>query len=279
MKIKTRLLLTSHILAGFTLLAFVASFDSAMAQTQPMTFEEYEPKSTMVVPEHHIPSAKFPMIDIHSHHTELSPAYVDKLIKEMDSINLRVIVNLSGGTGERLKQTVATMKGRYPDRFVVFANLSFDDLNEPDYGKRAAARLEQDVRNGAQGLKIFKNFGMDLKYKNGERVKVDDPEFNPVWETCARLKIPVLIHIAEPAVFFEPIDRFNERWLELKEFPNRARPPQRYPSFETLMTERDHLFASHPQTTFIVAHLGWHGNDLERLGRLFDRCPNVYADN
>ena len=114
MNLKNRLLLSSHILVGFTLLAFVAPLDSAMAQTPPMTFEEYQPKSTMVVPEHHIPSAKFPMIDIHSHHTEPSPAYVDKLIKEMDSINLRVIVNLSGGTGERLKQTVAAMKGRYP---------------------------------------------------------------------------------------------------------------------------------------------------------------------
>jgi len=262
MKIKNRLLLTSHILAGFTLLAFVASFDSAMAQTQTMTFEEYEPRSTMVVPEHHIPRAKFPMIDIHSHHPEPSPEYVDKLIKEMDSINLRVIVNLSGGTGERLKQTVATMKGRYPDRFVVFANLSFNDLNEPGFGKRAAARLEQDVKNGAQGLKIFKNFGMDLKYKNGERVKVDDPEFDPVWEMCGRLKIPALIHTAEPSAFFDPMDKYNERWLELKLFPGRARPPEKYPKFETLMTERNNMLAKHPKTTFILSHLGYHGNDL-----------------
>jgi len=251
----------------------------ALAAAQSLTMEEYEPKSTLVVREHLVPRAKYPFIDIHSHQQNLSSDYVDKLVKEMDSINLQLMVNLSGGTGERLKQVIAAMKGRYPDRFVVFANLSFDDLNEPGYGKRAAERLAQDVRSGAQGLKIFKNFGMDLKYKNGNRVKVDDPEFDPVWETCARLKIPVLIHIAEPAVFFEPIDRFNERWLELKEFPNRARPPARYPAFETLMAERNHLFASHPKTTFIVAHLGWHGNDLERLGKLFDRFPNLYADN
>src|SRR5262249_55428923 len=125
---------------------------------------------------------------------------------------------------ERLKQTVAAMKGRYPDRFVVFANLSFSDLDEPGYGARAAARLEQDVKNGAQGLKIFKNFGMDLKYKNGERVTVDDPEFYPVWERCGRLKIPVLIHTAEPSAFFDPIDKYNERWLELKQFRTERGP-------------------------------------------------------
>ncbi|MFN7946846.1 MAG: amidohydrolase family protein [Blastocatellia bacterium] len=261
----------------FTLLALNSV--SIRAQSQTLSIEEYEPKSTLVTKEHKVERAKFPFIDIHSHHQNLSPEYVDKLVKEMDSINLRVLVNLSGGTGERLKQMIAAMKGRYPDRFVVFANLSFDDLNEPGYGERAAARLEQDVKNGAQGLKIFKNLGMDLKYKNGERVKVDDPVFDPVWARCAELKIPVLIHIAEPAVFFEPIDRYNERWLELRQFPQRARPPEKYPSFETLMTERNNVFAKHPKTNFIVAHLAWHGNDLERLGRLFDKYPNVYADN
>ncbi|MGH9850170.1 MAG: amidohydrolase family protein, partial [Blastocatellia bacterium] len=228
MNTRDRLLTSLQILAAAALLLAVAP-DPALAQTQTLTFEEYEPKSTMVVPEHKVPRAKFPMIDIHSHHNRLTPEYVDKLIKEMDSINLRVIVNLSGGTGERLKQTIAAMKGRYPDRFVVFANLSFNDLDEPGFGQRAATRLEQDVKNGAQGLKIFKGFGMDMKYKSGERIKVDDPNFDPIWEMCGRLKIPVLIHTAEPSVFFDPIDKYNERWLELKQFPNRARPPEKYP--------------------------------------------------
>ncbi len=252
----------------------------ALAQQQPksLTIEEYEPKSTLVTKEHKIERAKYPFIDIHSHHWSPTREYVDKLVKEMDSINLQVMVNLSGGTGEHLRQTVAAMKGRYPDRFVVFANLSYDDLISPGYGRRAAARLEEDVKNGAQGLKIFKNFGMDLKYANGQRVKVDDPEFDPVWEKCAELKIPVLIHIAEPSAFFDPWDRFNERWLELKEFPGRARAPEKYPLFETLIAERNRLFARHSKTIFIAAHLAYHGNDLERLGKLFDTCPNVYVD-
>ncbi len=248
-------------------------------KSQPTpSIEEYQPKSTLITKEHKIERAKFPFIDIHSHHWNPTPQEVDQLVKEMDTINLRVMVNLSGGTGERLRQAVAVMKGRYPDRFVVFANLSYDDLNTPGYGKRAAARLEQDVKNGAQGLKIFKNFGMDLKNANGERVHVDDQEFNAVWDKCAELKIPVLIHVAEPSAFFDPWDYHNERWLELKQFPGRARPPEKYPPFETLVAERNHLFAKHPKTNFIAAHLGFHGNDLERLGKLFESYPNVYVD-
>jgi len=242
------------------------------------TIDEYQPKSTLVTPEHHIERAKYPFVDIHSHHWSPTSEHVDQVVKEMNTINLRVMVNLSGGTGEELKKTLAVMKGRYPDRFVVFANLSYDDLNTAGYGKRAAARLEQDVRNGAQGLKIFKNYGMDLKYANGERVHVDDPEFDAVWEKCAELKIPVLIHVAEPSAFFDPWDYHNERWEELREFPGRARQPSKYPPFETLIAERNRMFAKHPRTNFIAAHLAFHGNDLERLGKLFDANPNVYVD-
>jgi predicted TIM-barrel fold metal-dependent hydrolase len=126
---------------------------------------------------------------VHSHHDQVSPELVDKLLREMDSINMRLMVNLSGGSGERLKQTVAIMKKSHPNRFAVFANPSFGDLNDPGYGERAAQRLKEDVRNGAQGLKVFKNFGLDLKYRDGRRVKVDDPNFDPLWAMCATLHI------------------------------------------------------------------------------------------
>src|SRR6267143_2279224 len=162
--------------------AFIVWPRSAMTQQgqspktqQTPTIDEYQPKSTLVTKEHKIERAKFPFVDIHSHHWNPTAEEVDRLVKEMDTINLRVMVNLSGGTGDQLKNTVAVMKGRYPDRFVVFANMSYDDLNTPGFGKRVVARLEEDVKNGAQGLKIFKNFGMDLKYASGERVHVDDP--------------------------------------------------------------------------------------------------------
>jgi uncharacterized protein len=265
-------------LTGVSNLSRAKAQEPGNSNVRVPTTEEYQPKSTLVTAEHKPDHAKFPFVDIHSHHWNPTPEQVDRLVREMDSINLRVMVNLSGGTGESLKKTIAVMKGRYPNRFVVFANLRYDDLNTPGYGKRAAAHLEQDVRNGAQGLKIFKDFGMDLKYANGERVHVDDPEFDPVWEKCAELRIPVLIHIAEPSAFFDSWDYRNERWEELREFPQRARPPSKYPPFETLVAERDRIFAKHPRTNFIAAHLAFHGNDLARLGRLFDSHPNVYVD-
>lgn len=251
---------------------------SGLGLSQTLTIEEFEPRSILVVPEHRVTRAKFPLIDVHNHQRGGSAEQVDRLIKEMDALNLRIMVNLSGGYGERFKQTLQALKGRYPNRFAVFANINFSGIDEPDYPQRAAAQLEEDVRSGAQGLKIFKNLGMDLKDGKGQRIHTDDPRFDLVFETCARLRIPVLIHTAEPKGLFDPMDRFNERWLELKLHPGRGRPPERYPRWEELMGEQHRVFARHPKTTFIAAHLDWLGHDLGRMGALLDKLPNVYAD-
>lgn len=244
---------------------------------QTLSVEEWEPRSTLVVEEHPVPRAKFPVIDVHSHHrSNTSPERLKQILGEMDELNLGVLVNLSGGSGARLRQTVDTFHKAYPKRFAVFANLDFSGIDAPDWGEREAKQLAEEVKYGAQGLKFFKNFGMDVKYANGERVHVDDPKLDPVFEVCAREGIPVLIHVAEPAEFFKPFDRFNPRWLELKTHPGRKRPPE--PSFETLIAERDRLVKRHPKVNFIYAHMGWHGNDLKRLGKLFDENPNLYVD-
>ena len=249
------------------------------AQKPTMSIEDYTPKSTLVVPEHPVTRARYPFIDIHNHQDSLmKPEKLDQLVHDMDALNLRIMVNLSGGYGDRLERGVANMKGRYKDRFVLFANIDFTNVDAPDYSQRAAAQLERDVKNGAQGLKIFKNFGMTLKDTKGERIHVDDPRFDGVFETCARLKIPVLIHTAEPKSFFDPQDKNNERWLELKLHPDRARPPDKYPDWATLINEQHNLFARHPRTIFIDAHLGWLGGNLAELGRLLDRLPNVYTE-
>ena len=143
-----------------------------------------------------------------------------------------------------------------------FANLDFRGGITPGFGERAAAQLARDVEAGAVGLKFFKNFGIDVRDGNGVRVAVDDPELDPVFETAWRLNIPVLMHVGEPLSFYESVDQHNERWLELTLLPRRRLPSDQYPSFDTMMEERDRRFARHPNTRFIAAHMGWHGNDL-----------------
>ena len=250
------------------------------ADEPALTVEEYTPRSTLVVDGHEVPRARFPVVDVHSHHWPgFTAARWDTIVDEMDALNLQVLVNLSGGSGRTLERGVATIAGSpYPDRMVFFASLDFRGGVRPGFGARAAAQLERDVAAGAVGLKFFKNFGIDVPDGEGRRVAVDDPELDPVFETAGRLGIPVLMHVGEPQEFYEPVDRFNERWLELTLLPDRRLPASRYPGFETMMAERDRLFARHPGTTFIAAHMGWHANDLGRLGALLDRLPNVVVE-
>ena len=245
---------------------------------KPPTIREYKPKSQLVTPQHPVPRAKYPVIDIHSHQrTPISPDEYDRVMNGMEANNLQILVNLSGSYGDQLRRGVDALKAsKYKGRMVLFANINFGGSVGPGFGASAAKQLDDDIKAGAMGLKIFKDLGMFVRKANGERLPVDDPELDAVWETCARNNVPVLIHIAEPPAFFDPLDYTNERWLELALYSDRRH--QTGVRFEELMAERDSLFAHNPKTTFVIAHLGWHAQDLGRLGRMFDRYPNLYSE-
>jgi predicted TIM-barrel fold metal-dependent hydrolase len=244
------------------------------------SIRDYKPRSTLVVPEHPVPRAKFPVIDIHSHQpAPISPQQFDAVVASMDRLHLQVLVNASGASGDRLRQAVAAIGAhRHRDRMVMFAQVDLRSVG-PGFGAKAAQQLEADVKAGAVGLgEISKDFGLRYRKTDGTRLRIDDPELDPIWAAAARLDIPVFIHTAEPQEFFEPIDHANERWLELALFPDRRYPAGQYPRFEELIAERNRLFARHPRTRFIAAHFGYHANDLARMGRLLDEMPNVFTE-
>jgi predicted TIM-barrel fold metal-dependent hydrolase len=243
-----------------------------------MDVEEYEPISTLHVPEHRLTHARFPFIDVHNHQWIMPVQDLDKLVVDMDSLNMGVMVNLSGFRGKLLEWSLENVKKHQANRFVVFLNINFENLDDPGWPDETLAMMEQAVKQGVKGLKVYKGLGLTDKDNNGKRIATDDPRLDPIWAKCGQLGIPVLIHTGEPSPFWSPKDRYNERWLELKQEPGRYRSPQNYPSFEAVMAEQHHVFRKHPETKFIDAHLGWFGNDLDRLGKLFDELPNVYTE-
>ncbi|MDP1568668.1 MAG: amidohydrolase family protein [Vicinamibacterales bacterium] len=245
------------------------------------TITQYKPRTTLKVAEHPTPRAKFPVIDIHSHHpTPITPERYAQVMQGMEANNLQILVNLSGSSGDRLAQGLEAIRtSPWPDRMVLFANVDFNGAGGPGWGEKAAAQLEADIKAGARGLKIFKDLGLRARKADGTRLKVDDPVLAPIWEVCARLNVPVLIHTAEPQEFFEPIDYTNERWLELALFRDRRYPEGGgAPRFEELLGERDRMFANHPKTKFIAAHFAYRANDLQQAAELLDRLPNVYLE-
>jgi predicted TIM-barrel fold metal-dependent hydrolase len=243
-----------------------------------MDVERYEPVSSLKVPQHPLHRARYPFVDVHSHQWLMPVQDLDRLVAEMDELNRGVMVNLSGFRGKLLEWSLANVNKRHASRFLVFLNLDFEKVDAPDWPQAALAQLDEAAKLGAAGLKVFKSLGLTDRDSSGKRIAVDDPRLDPIWKRCGELGLPVLIHSAEPSPFFQPKDEHNERWLELKEQPSRYRPPERYPPFESILAEQHHLFRKHPGTKFIDAHLGWLGNDLERLGKLLDELPNLYTE-
>jgi uncharacterized protein len=248
--------------------------------TAPPSIVDYRPRSTLVTDAHPVPKAKFPAIDVHGHPPALtSPEAINNVVAAMDALNIRVLVSADNSSGERLTRSLQAINASpHKDRFRVLAGIDFRNVG-PGWGDKAVRQLEADIKAGAAGVgEIAKSFGLTTRKPDGSRLKVDDPELDPIWAAFPRLDIPVFIHTAEPQEFFQPLDFQNERWLELSLFANRRNNQPGQVSFEQLMTERNNLFKRHPKTRFIAAHFGWHANDLKRAAALLDAHPNVVVE-
>jgi predicted TIM-barrel fold metal-dependent hydrolase len=253
------------------------------APTMPTpSIVDYRPRSTLNAPATRVPRAKFPAIDFHGHPQGLlnTAAGIEQLGDAMDSLNLRLMIAAQNVSGENLKTTMALIAAspRMKDRIRVYTGINFRDVG-PGWAARAVAQLEADAAAGASGIgEIGKGLGLSTRKVDGTRLRIDDPDLDPVWEAAARLGLPVFIHVADPQEFWQPIDNHNERWLELALYPGRRYPADQFPGWETLNTERDNLFKRHPRTTFVIAHMGWHANDLPRLAKMMDDYPNLLTE-
>jgi predicted TIM-barrel fold metal-dependent hydrolase len=261
---------------------------------QHLALADYEPKSMLQVRETRVPRARFPVVDIHTHISvsaksekgvELAPerTYLGKpgeLLSVMDRTNVRAMVNLTGGFDAGLVEAIGKYDQAFKGRFYTFAEPSYSRFLEPNYPKLQADAIEQAHRAGAKGLKILKTLGLYLRENvtSGKLVKIDDPRFDPMWDTCGQLNMPVAIHVSDPIAFFTPTDRFNERYEELNNHPDWSFYGHDFPSNAELLEARNRVFARHPKTQFIVLHFGNFSENLANVSENLDRFPNMTVD-
>jgi predicted TIM-barrel fold metal-dependent hydrolase len=247
-----------------------------------LKLRDWQPRPMLVTPATDVPRPAFPVIDVHNHlgggKAFLTPARVAGYLAEMDAAGVRTVVNLDGGWGRRLEETLAALDNAHPGRFLTYALIDFEGIDDAGWSDREAQRLAQSFEAGAKGLKFHKTLGLGARYKDGRLVPVDDPKLDPVWATCARFKRPVEIHTGDPGAFFTPLDRYNERWHELNEHPNWLFYGKDYPKRADLHAQRNRVIARHPATTFICAHMANDGEDLAEVGRWLDAYPNMVVD-
>jgi predicted TIM-barrel fold metal-dependent hydrolase len=247
-----------------------------------LKLKDWTPKSMLMVKETKLDKPKFPAIDMHNHlgggKAFLTPDRVGAYLEEMNQAGVRTVVNLDGGWGDRLKETLAALDEAYPDRFRTFALIDFNGIDDEKWTERETARLEESFKAGAKGLKFHKSLGLSYRYKSGKLMPVDDPKLAPIFELCGKHNRPVMIHTADPAAFFTPLDKNNERWHELNEHPGWLFYGEQFPKREDLLAQFVHVIERHPKTTFIGAHFGNNVEDLATVGKWLDAYPNFYVD-
>jgi predicted TIM-barrel fold metal-dependent hydrolase len=256
----------------------------AAAPGLPLRLTEFEPKSMLHVAETAVPRARFPVIDFHTHVSFRSrsrpvtpPA---ELVRTMDDVNLHTMVNLTGGSGEQLATTLATFDRAFPRRFVSMTEPTWTRASENGYAAWQAEEVERAKTAGAVGVKILKTLGLFLRDggPTGKLVRVDDQRFDPMWDACGRLGLPVAMHVGDPEAFFLPIDRFNERYEELGAHPDWSFYGKDFPAFKEVLAARDRVFARHPKTTFVALHVGHWAENLAAVGEMLDKFPNVNVE-
>ncbi|MCE5251250.1 amidohydrolase [bacterium] len=256
---------------------FILVTTALYAQSGDLKLLDWQPKSQLVVKETTILRPKFPVIDIHNHLGRLKNT--KQYLEEMDKAGVVKCVSLDGRSeGDFYREHLTVSQSVSKERFIVFFSPDFSKIDEPDFGIKEAAKLEHAVKLGVRGMKIFKTLGLTIKDKSGKLVPVDDPRIDPLWAKCAELGIPVMIHVSDPKAFFTPVDKYNERYDELGDHPDWSFYGDQYPSKEEILAQRNRVFARHPNTIFIGAHVGTLPEELHQVGMWLDSYPNFYVD-
>jgi predicted TIM-barrel fold metal-dependent hydrolase len=256
-----------------------------------LPLREYRPRSRLRVGTHTVPRARYPAVDAHnhlgtwlSHMVSPEPGWVvrdvGELLATMDASNVRSIVNADGRWGEELEANLDRYDRAHPGRFATLCHLNWREVGAGgEWVPRLRESLRRSAGGGAAGVKVWKDLGLHVRDPAGELLLPDDARLDPVWDDAGSLGLPVLIHVADPMAFFEPVDETNERLEELLAHPEWSfADERRYPRFQRLIEALERVVARHPGTTFVGAHVGCFAEDLAWVGRMLAAHPNFHVD-
>lgn len=238
-----------------------------------LKLSEFKPVSMLVTPVHAINRSSVPAIDYHNHLDAFEPREV---LKVMDACGIERVVNITMKTGDEALESI----DRYaaiPERFSTIGWMDWSGVERPDFVQKSLDTFERLRERGICGMKFWKDLGLSVRDASGEVLRIDDERLAPLFDKAAELGMPVMFHTADPDAFFLPIDAKNERYEELAAHPDWGFTGSRY-SKDELMEQRNRVFARHPKTTFVAAHVGGRSENLARASEILDKHPNVSMD-
>ena len=267
---------------------------AAPLAAQQLPLKDFEPTSMLATSVTKVARARYPAIDFHAHlcwsaksqngvglvpeRTYLAPPA--ELLAVMERRNIRTLCNLTGGYGAGVRDAISKYDKVQPGRFMTFMEPMWAAIAASDYPKRQADEVVAAAKAGARGLKVLKTLGLYLRedVTAGKLIAVDDRRFDPMWEACAAMQIPVAIHVSDPLAFFTPTDRRNERYEELNNHPDWSFYGPGFPTNDQLLAARDRVIARHPKTQFVALHAGNFAENLGHVAERLSRYSNLHID-
>lgn len=254
-----------------------------------LPLSRYRPRARLTLPVHHVPAARFPAVDAHSHPGRWLSAWVGRpgewlvpdvgaWLERMADFNVHGFVNLDGRWGDELRANLERFDERHPGRVATFCHVDWSPLQGASAAEALAANLRDSVAAGAAGVKVWKDLGLHVRDGADELVLPDDERLAGVWQTAGELDVPIWWHIADPVAFFDPVDERNEFLELLSRRPDWSFADPRFPSFQRLMDAMEAVVASNPGTTFVGVHVGCFAEDLGWVGRMLDTYANFHID-
>ncbi len=248
------------------------------SQTSPdkLLLNNYRPKSIYNVPITEIKKAKFPVIDMHSHPYAETPEQIDQWVKTMDEMGIEKTILLTYAHGEKF-DSIYAVYSKYPERFELWCGIDYTDYDQPGFAEHAIKELERCYKVGARGVGELGDKGLGLFYCKPPAygMHIDDKRMDPILEKCGELGMPINIHVGEPQWFYEKMDSTNDGLMNAYSW---RLDKQDGLDLKGVLKTLENVVAKHPNTIFIACHLANCNHDLEMLGCLLDKYPNLYAD-
>jgi len=244
-------------------------------------FCDFQPVTKLKAKSTDLQKPRFPIIDAHTHLKNYnSKESVDELLARMDQYGFKRLFDLDGDFGEGFERSMKYLVEPHPDRFTTLCKIDLRTLDDDDFAEKTVAYIENCFARGAKGMKFnsAKPLGLNFRFKDGRPMVYDDERLKPVWEVCAKYDLPAIMHIGDPAAFWDKVDGSNERIEELEPRPSWSYYNTGFPSFEALLEAQERMLSSNPDTKFVIAHVGSHPEDLADVSRMMDAYPNMYVD-
>lgn len=251
--------------------------DNELPET--LLVSEFNPKSIYKIPRSHIDKPKYPVIDIHSHAYPKTEEEVGIWARRMDSLNIKKTIILTKATGTKFDSLYAVYS-KYPDHFDLWCGFDYSGYDQPGYGPAAVAELERCYKLGAKGVGELSDKGNGIVSHQRSKaggMHMDDPRLDPLIAKCGELNMPINIHVAEPIWMYEAMDASNDGLMNAYEWRRDNTDDEL--GHEGLIKSLENAVKKHANTTFIACHFANCSHDLSILGKLFEKYPNLYADN